>query len=260
MSWWGKVIGGAFGFLTLGPLGALLGAALGHSLDSGFAQLGYTAPGDRETIQTAFFTAVFAVMGHIAKADGRVTQIEIQVAEALMDRMRLNKDQRRTAVQLFTEGKKPDFPLESVLAQFRNVCLRQPSLLRMFIEILLDAALVDGALSAAERQILHRVCASLGITPTEFAHLERMRTAGRWSGGASAPAAAAKTNPYAALGIDRQASNAEIKRAYRKLMSQHHPDKLVSKGLPEEMMALAKDRVREIRSAYDEIKAERGFK
>lgn len=256
MSWWGKVIGGTLGLFLGGPIGALLGAALGHSIDSGVEGLSYNPlGGGAEKTQMAFFTALFAVLGHLAKSDGRVSVAEIRVAESLMDQMRLSKEQRRVAVRLFTEGKRANFPLEEVLEQFASVAGRQRNLQQMFLEILIDSALIDGPVTADERRVLARTCVVLGFAPAELEQMINMRAQGRR---ASANPKQPAFDPYAVLGIESKASDADVKRAYRRLMSQHHPDKLVSKGLPEEMMDIAKQRVRDIRQAYDLIKQQRG--
>ena len=111
MAWWGKVVGGAFGFMLGGPLGAAFGAAIGHNFDKGVARehsaTGSGASG-QERIQAAFFTATFSVMGHIAKADGRVTEDEIALARAVMRDMALNTAQTRVAGELFNQGKKAE--------------------------------------------------------------------------------------------------------------------------------------------------------
>ncbi len=270
MSWWGKVIGGAFGFMLGGPLGAVLGVALGHNFDRGFAGLEGAEglkPGDRERVQTAFFTATFSVMGHLAKADGRVSPKEIAVAEAVMGEMDLSPDLRRTAIRLFQEGKSPEFPLDEVLRQFGEECHRRLTLIQMFIEIQLQAAYADGPLQASEERVLLRICELLGVTEATFRRLESMVRAemhySGWyreearAGGAVRPDAPTLADAYAILNVTKDASDAEVKRAYRRLMSQHHPDKLVSKGLPEEMMKLATQKTHEIRQAYDRVRAHR---
>ncbi len=151
MAWWGKLIGGSLGFMMGGPLGALLGTTLGHQFDAKRRGAGVRAlPGDQERIQLAFFTATFSVMGHIAKADGQVSQQEIQMAKSLMDQMRLDKQQRKAAIDLFEQGKHTDFPLNDVLHQFRHECQRRTTVLRMFIEMQVQAAMADGRLDPQE--------------------------------------------------------------------------------------------------------------
>ncbi|MFN2309297.1 MAG: co-chaperone DjlA [Gammaproteobacteria bacterium] len=268
MSWWGTALGGAFGFMVGGPLGALLGAALGRRFDKGLAGLEVHSgqAGDQERIQTAFFTATFAVMGYLAKVDGQVSKEEIRLTEEVMARMRLDADMRRAAINLFNEGKAPGFDLDAVLDQFRRECHRRRNLLQMFIEIQLHACYADGALHAEEARVLRHICAQLGFSAREFTHLEAMVRAARNFTGAGAqgwrPAPAASRDrlaeAYAVLGVQPTASDAEVKTAYRRLMNQHHPDKLVAKGLPEEMIALATEKTQEIKAAYETLKAARG--
>ena len=262
MSWWGKVLGGAFGFMLGGPLGAMMGAALGHNFDKGMGGLSDAdfRPGARERVQGAFFTATFSVMGYIAKADGKVTHDEIQIANAMMGQLNLSPDMQKTARRLFNEGKQSGFPLDDVLEQLRSECHRRDTLLRMFIEIQMHAAYADGVVHPAERKVIERICEVLHFSRHEMEHLEAMVKAQRHAGGAGQQAGFSENEAYAVLDISADSSDAEVKKAYRRLMSQHHPDKLVSKGLPEEMMELAKEKTQEIRAAYDAIKKSRGMK
>ncbi len=266
MSWWGKLIGGAFGFVLGGPLGAVLGAALGHSLDSGIKNLEVGgvdwSGGDTERVQAAFFTAVFSVMGHLAKADGRVTESEIQAARHIMDRMQLDESQKRLAIELFNQGKQADFNLNSVLEQFRRECHRRTNLLQMFLEILIVTALADMELHANEQKVLLQVAESIGFQRRQFEQLLAMAVAQQRYAGRQQQAAPQTKGPtlgeaYQALGVTSSATDAELKKAYRRLMSQHHPDKLVAKGLPEEMIKMATEKTQEIRAAYEQIKRAR---
>ena len=269
MGWWGKLIGGAFGFMFGGPLGAVLGAALGHNFDKGLKGASKRDPGEteqRERIQTAFFTATFSTMGCLAKADGRVSQDEISLAETLMAQMDLPPDLRRTAIRLFREGKAADFPLDAVLDQFRHECRRRQNLLQMFLEIQLQAAYADGLLDPAEEALLLRISRRLGFPDAVFRRLERMIRAESTFAGAQGqrqtprqPEKIGLDTAYAVLNLKPSASNEDVKRAYRRLRSQHHPDKLVAKGLPEEMMKLAAQKSHEIRQAYERIREDRGF-
>ncbi len=273
MGWLGKVVGGILGLAAGGPLGALLGATLGHGFDRGVEKLQQDAqlpPGDRLRIRSVFFTATFSTMGHLAKADGKVSAAEIALAEAVMAQMQFSADMRSAAIALFKQGKSPEFDLEAVLATFRRECQGQLSLIQMFVEIQLQAAYADGEPSEAERAVLERIRGSLGIPEILFRQLEnliklqRQFAGGARPGGAGAGARRAQTQgpslsqAYALLGVDPKDSDATVKRAYRRLLSQHHPDKLVSKGLPEEMMKLAAQKTHEIRRAYEMIQEARG--
>lgn len=264
MSWWGKLVGGAFGYMLGGPLGAVLGAALGHRFDKGLQGLpderGGWDPGDQERVQTAFFTTTFSVMGHLAKADGRVSPDEIRLAEAVMSQMSLSTEMRRTAIRLFNEGKSPDFQLDAVVEQFRVECRRRQTLIQMFMEILIQAAFADGQMDHREEAVLKHICRLLHIPEFTFRLLvQRVRAETHYAGGAG-PSAAQKfslDDAYAILNVKPDATDQEVKRAYRRLISQHHPDKLVSKGLPEEMMKMAAKKTDEIKKAYERIKEAR---
>ncbi len=253
MSWWGKVVGGTVGFMLGGPLGALLGVSIGDSIDKRNAAGGSSEnflPGHQERTQAAFFTATFSVMGHIAKADGKVSQHEISLANRLMREMRLNEQQKQTAQALFNQGKdSADFDLGFILQQLRQECHRRTTLLQMFLEIQVQAAYADGKLDAAEVSILEYIAAQLGFSKHD---LDTMIDKARGAGGSQSKPI---TDPYKVLGVARDTPLPEIKRAYRRLLNQHHPDKLVSKGLPEEMIKLANQKTHEIRQAWKQIQA-----
>ncbi|MGB5277339.1 MAG: co-chaperone DjlA [Gammaproteobacteria bacterium] len=256
MAWWGKLVGGAFGFMLGGPLGALLGAALGHNFDRGLklsAEFGGLAYGDQERVQAAFFTATFSIMGHIAKADGKVSQAEIANTEAIMAQMRLDAQQRQAAIKLFEEGKADDFPLHDVLVQFRKECHRRINLIQMFLEIQISMAFSDQKLDPAEKDILYQIADVLGFPRKALDHLFHL------AGGVASPKTekAAIKEAYEVLGVSQKAPDADVKKAYRRLMNQHHPDKLVSKGLPEEMIKLANEKTQQIKEAYELIKKSR---
>ncbi len=260
MSWWGKLLGGTFGFMLGGPLGAILGASLGHNFDkgiSGFDNQEQLAGVGVEKIQSAFFTATFSMMGYMAKIDGQVTQAEIAVAESVMQQMRLSPQQKKVAITLFEKGKQADFPVREALQQLRQECLRRRSLLQMFMEILIVTALADGALQASERQVLDSAATALGFSRQEFQNILQRLQASQHMHGREQNSSAALSDAYRLLGIDSGADEAEIKRAYRRLMNQHHPDKLVAKGLPQEMMDMANQKTLEIKAAYELIRKSR---
>lgn len=256
MSWWGKLIGGTLGFLLGGPLGAMLGAYFGHGFDNRDEGRQRALPGDRERVQAAFFTATFSVMGHLAKSDGRVTPDEIDLANSLMGEMQLEPEQRKLARSLFNQGKAADFDFTSVVNQFRRECHRRTTLLRMFMEIQVQAAFADNLLDPAENRLLVRLNEMLGFDRQVLDQIiELVR------GTTHAPQGAAGydlDDAYAVLGVSAATPLTEIRKAYRRLLSQHHPDRLVSKGLPEEMIRLANEKTGEIRKAWETIREARG--
>jgi len=257
--WWGKLIGGIIGLMRGGLVGAVLCVFLGHMVDRFLSGLG-----GANRSRDAFFGAMFSALGHINKADGRVTKVEIAAAEELMRRLQLTETERQRAIRLFQQGKELGFDLEATLREFARHSMLRHELRIMFVELLLEAAVADGMLTTAEHAILVRSCNALNIPANVFAAMLDARRAGGGSNNGQYQQASVHGQPlqqsYATLGIKADATNQEVKRAYRKLVSQYHPDKLVSQGLPEEMMEMSKKRVREINAAYDKIKASKGIK
>jgi DnaJ like chaperone protein len=195
-------------------------------------------------------------MGHLAKADGQVSEHEIQAARSLMHQMRLNKAQREAAIDLFEKGKEPDFPLDAVLHQFRSECHRRTTLLRMFLEIQVQAAWADGRIDPAENRILAHVGEVLGFSAAEIEQLVNL-VSGATGQGQSGRRMQPLEDAYQVLGISADAPDGEVKKAYRRLTNQHHPDKLVAKGMPEEMIQLANEKTQEIRSAWERVRDHR---
>jgi len=266
MSWVGKVGGAIAGFIVSGgsPLGALVGGILGHQFDRGLnSGTGtFVGGGSSAQRQQVFFETTFLVMGHLAKADGRVSEEEIQAARTVMHRMRLRPEDVRQAIDLFNAGKRADANIDDSVTKLRRACSGQPELIRTFLEIQMDMAVGKGSITAAERQLLWRIAQLLDVGRVELAHLEALlraqRSFGQYQTGQQRSNGLEQA--YKALGLESDATDQQIKTAYRRLMNQHHPDKLVAKGLPDSMMEVAKERTREIRSAYEQIKAHRGIK
>ncbi|HEX7373802.1 MAG TPA: co-chaperone DjlA [Steroidobacteraceae bacterium] len=274
MSWYGKVLGAVLGaIIGRGLFGAIVGLLIGHQFDrrrdsetTATARQGAAAASPAE-LRRAFFQATFQVMGHVAKADGRVSEQEIDAARSTMTRFALTENDRRRAMDLFTDGKRADFPLENALRRLRVLAGGQPELCRMFVQIQLEAALHGNGLNPASRAVFGRICGVLGVSALEFASLEAMaRMRGYNSGGSSAPGGgparghSALADAYEVLGVASSASDADVTLAYRRLMSQHHPDKLVAQGLPESMVAAAHERTQRILEAYETVKNHRGLK
>ena len=273
-SWGGKLIVGLLGMLIGGPIGLAIGVLIGHFLDRGvervqsFNPFRPYRPGEREDVQDALFSAVFSIMGHLAKADGRVSEQEIGQAEAIMSRMQLNDEQRRRAQEAFRQGKDDDFPLDQTVAEFRQRIRRRRHLVVVFLELLLQTALADGELHAEEERILFRVAAGLGVPESQFRQILNMVLAQARFGGAGAGGAGGAAGPsrpslgeaYQVLGVSEEASDQELKKAYRRLMSEHHPDKLAARGVPDEMIRVSTEKTAEISKAYDMIKEARGMR
>ena len=165
----GKLIGAVLGFMVGGPLLALLGLAIGHIFDRGLGQaMRFNYGAEQETLQRSFFDTTFRVMGHVAKADGRVSESEIAQAEAIMTELGLTPERRRDAIARFKEGSAADFQLEPEIASFLRHGGRRLLMRKMLIEALLAMALADGRIDPAERDILSRVAQHLGVRAADF--------------------------------------------------------------------------------------------
>jgi DnaJ like chaperone protein len=257
MSWWTTVLGGAFGFILGGPLGAMLGAAFAGNFSKSKASFtGFDKDfriGDQQRVQAAFFSSLFSVMGYIAKVDGKITKSEILLAQQVMQHMQLADDMQKVAKELFNQGKSENFNLDEVLEQFRLESHRRTHLVRMFLEIQIQAAYADGVLDNKEHEALKYIAQKLHFPSHELENLIQ-----QFSATSHSASKLSVDDAYVILGADKSLTDKELKRSYRRLLAQHHPDKLVAKGLPEEMMIIAKEKTQEIISAYELIKKHRG--
>jgi DnaJ like chaperone protein len=269
MKWIGKLTGGVLGGLVLGPIGAALGVLLGHQLDEMSSQAEPPAAEELTTIGERFFRASFQVMGCLAKADGRVSEREIAAARTVMDELRLNAGQVREAVACFTSGKQADYDYDGALAQLAHICRGRPDLARVFLEIQVRAALAGNDLAGPVRPLMSRLAAALGVSALELVHIETVLRIQRGGGfgagrGPGAAAAAARDREldeaYRVLETSGGASNEELAKAYRRQLQRHHPDKLKAHGLPESMMAHAKQRTQQIIEAWEIIRERRGIR
>lgn len=242
---WGKIIGAGIGLMMGKWFGALLGLYLGHRFIDSVGRRGRPNP---------FFHTTFAVMGHIAKSTGQVTQQDIALASALMDQLGLRGSAREAAQQAFRDGKSNQYPLQQKLKQLGLALRFRRDLAMMFVEIQIQVALADGEIQPQELRLLEMIAYELGFSRDD---LEQMLL--RQQGEAHTQKAGLNmVDACQILGVNEQDDLRSIKRAYRKLMSQHHPDKLASQGLPPEMAQVAQEKSQQIQAAWEFIKSRKG--
>jgi DnaJ like chaperone protein len=256
-SWFGKVFGGGLGFMLGGPVGAVLGGAFGHHFDR---VLSAWNPGyerwqaeRRQRQEAALSVAAFAAMGRICKLSGRISRRHIAFARAAMAELGLGTEQQAAARACFRQGKNPDCGLDALLDSLRWESLGEPHWLLRFMDLQLRAAGCEGEPSLSQQALLESMRLRLGISRADFEGLQTNR--GTWAGVAAGRGSLC--DAYAILGLHRDATCAEVKRSYRRLLSRHHPDKLSAKGLTEAELRNATIRTRRIRSAYEAIRAAR---
>ncbi len=260
MNWGGKIAGAALGLVAGGPVGILVGLAIGHQFDRGWRAVG-ARPVEALDARThaRLFAATFQVMGYLAKLDGRVTEAEIRAARTVMHGMRLTPEQIREAITHFSAGKAEAFSLPPVLDQLREAIGDERALCRSFVEVQLRMLTQAGSFNGAERKALWEIASALGVGRVALAQMEASLASWR-RGGPPVDARRDLAGAYALLGVSAQVSDEELKVAYRRLMNRHHPDKLAARGEPAGDQEAAKEKTREVRAAYERVCRHRGLR
>ena len=259
----GALVGGSLGFMMGGPLGAMIGGAVGSRLgeggsasSGGFQGRSYAGGSarihsDPRAAQTAFMVALISLAAKVAKADGRVTREEVKAFDSfLRERMGMPAADRRVAGRIFNEARDSNVPASAFTRQIRELLGHQPDRLRDLISLLMQVAMADGAMHPAEESLIRSIAGDLGLSERDYAEARAMFTSG---------GAAAGNESYDILGVSPTATEAEVKKAYRRLAREYHPDVITSKGLPEDFMTFATEKLQKVNEAYDRIKKERGF-
>ncbi|MBL4800428.1 MAG: TerB family tellurite resistance protein [Emcibacter sp.] len=241
MSIWSSIIGGAAGGAILGgPIGAIIGAVAGHYIGKKM-----TDGSGPATEQVTFTIGVIVLSAKMAKADGHVSREEI---DAFKQAFQVPEGEMKNVARVFNMARKEATGFEPYAQQLAKLFRDKPAMLEELLCILFHIARADNVVHPSELDFLKKVSSLFGFSTAEF---DRIRAENMDPD---------KGDPYEILGIDRQATDKEIKLAYRKLIKEHHPDLLASQGLPEEFIELANEKLSVINVAYDRIEKERGMK
>ncbi|HEX5338227.1 MAG TPA: co-chaperone DjlA [Gallionella sp.] len=255
-----KLIGVIAGYWLFGFFGAVLGLLAGMFVDRMRAYgSGGMNPLHNALRQTVFLETVFVSMGKLAKADGRVSEAEIAHVEQFMQKLGMTAEHRQQAIALFKQGADPAFDIAPTYTRFMAVCGHTKNLKQMLLVYLIVMALADGHFHPAEEALLADIAARMGFDQAAFRQLLGMVLNQTRFAAGQADAAETLDDAYKALGVSKDSTDQEIKRAYRKLMSQCHPDKLMGQGVPQDMIAIATEQTKEIQLAYDLIKKSRNL-
>lgn len=255
----GRIFASLLGFFTLGIVGAVLGFFFGMAFDRAISKVlaenvGVASGEKADEIKLTFMQLLFTCLGQIAKADGRVSEEEVQHTESIIQEFALDAEGRQKAIHWFQQGAKQEVHFNQLIKPFNHLARFRPELKQVLMEALISLAMADGDLHRSEETVLIDIAKGLGINPLAFKQLlERLK--GQDSFQHSQPNTANQLQEaYKALGVDPSMSDKDIKKAYRKLMSQHHPDKLIAQGVPEDAIKLATEKSQAIQSAYEVIK------
>ncbi len=263
MNWWDKILGTKMSTMHGRHLGAMFSAAIEHIESLGREYLGRE---DTALAQQAFFTATFTVLGYLARNHPRGADVETDITGQIMERMQLDGTRQQAALDLFVRGQQPEFSLQEVLGNFRDTCRHRRNLLHMFLEIQITSVVVhQGEMVAPEYEELRYIGKSLGFSIFDIDYLIELVQAQQFyaQGGRGEYAISSFKVPtplsgsYEVLGVAEYATDREVTAAYRRLMNQHHPDKLEALGVSETEMREATEKTREIKVAYDEIMRDR---
>ena len=269
-------MGFALGVWAFGIPGALVGLLIGWWADREFVRhIGplsmAKSPGGgmpffvrMQESREGFFEAAFSVMGHLSKADGQVSEREIAAAEGAMRRWGIHGESRQRAIRHFRTGVAAAFDLDGAMDRFLSRCGHSARLKQTLLLMLISAALIDDVLHPNERRILERVASRCGYATERFERLLELVSAqqrfGAWRHDATPQTNSRRlSSAYQALGVEKSASDKEVTRAYRKQMSRYHPDKLMSRGVPESMIQVGKEKTQQVQAAYDLVKQDRGM-
>ena len=239
MSIWGKIIGGATGFAFGGPIGALLGGVAGHALDK--IKTKKKLPEETALKQIGFTIGVIVLSAKMAKADGKVTEDEIR---AFKEKINVPDNEIKNVAKLWDQAKKTTDGFQIYARQIANLLEKNSSVLEELLKLLIIIALADGKITIPEIKYLKEVGNIFGFSEEDFERIYSSKSG-------------VSSDPYQILGVSRDASIDEIKQKWKQLAINHHPDRLISQGIPEDLIHKSTSRLKEINNAWDTIQNKR---
>ena len=244
MSIWGKIIGGTAGFALGGPIGAILGMMVGGSFDKSAKRFSNTSQISFQQKQNIFALSIIILSAKIAKADGHVTKDEIF---AFKDKFKIPKDEMSEVGKIFNEAKKSSAGYDKIAKQVGSLFADNKILLEELLNNLFYIAESDGDTSVKEIEILKSISSCFGLTENDFQRIFHSRLNNK------------DLDPYKILGVNRDDNDIKIRKKWIDLNKEHHPDNLISKGLPQEFIDQSNNELSKINFAYDKIKHQRGI-
>ena len=239
MSIWGKILGGATGFAFGGPIGALLGGVAGHALDK--IKTKKKLPEETALKQIGFTIGVIVLSAKMAKADGKVTEDEIR---AFKEKINIPDNEIKNVAKLWDQAKKTTDGFQIYARQIANLLEKNSSVLEELLKLLIIIALADGKITIPEIKYLKEVGNIFGFSEEDFERIYSSKSG-------------VSSDPYQILGVSRDASIDEIKQKWKQLAINHHPDRLISQGIPEDLIHKSTSRLKEINNAWDTIQNKR---
>ncbi len=252
-----RIMGAIVGFLIFGFLGGLIGFFVGGAYDRyQMLGLGGMNPLTHNHRQQVFLQTIFTLKGKLAKVDGHISEAEVEHVEAFIRQLKMSAEQRQQAIQWFKEGAAPDHNISNTIHEFNSTCGHTANLPEVLLVFLIVIALADGDFDAKEESLIGDIARQLGFSEAQFRQiLEKTLNQTHFAPGHTSQSSL--DDAYKALGVKESCTDQELKRAYRKLMSQYHPDKLMGQGVPKDMIELGKQQTQEIQAAYELIKGHR---
>ena len=267
MGIFGTILGGAVGGLLGGPLGVVMGSFLGAHLSENARVGGMPRPGPAanggyarsarrpghtaQDLQAVFAIALTSLAAKVAKADGRVTQEEIQAFDTfLRNSMHMSVEERKYAAEVFNEARHSPSPAADFARQVRGLLRGQPDRLRDIITILLAIALADGHYHPREEEMILGIAREMGLSQADYQSCRATFMAARGE---------PEVSPYEVLGVSPSASDDEVRKAHRRLVREYHPDVAKAKGLPDDFLDFAHEKMSAINEAWSRVKKERNM-